>query len=519
MEVKSDFQRTFLIFVNEDSGYESVQKPSGHIKIEVREGRGKLRASVQNLLESVRFGYRLYLMNTASGSTVPVSVGPLELIRSKGGIEWEFDPVNVGNTGCRIEDFGVAAILVEYKDRESTSVVCPLAAYRGKKTLWRNGLADRLYIKKAQQETLPEKNITSKYEGMTESKYIPPETEPNFNIQQVYMGDVNNGLLPEQAVPVEESTAEEEPADIPRNPGNSENPGSRGNLEDNGSSINPKNPENPGNPVTPETPERPGNPETPETPERHGDSETPETPETPEAPEAQVRHVDSGAPENPETSETSANTFAAPEAIWMPQPEQPMTQPEQPMTQDQYPNADTGLNINCLYLNSNMCGAYVNTGATNPCSACTLHNRPETIDSREEKGNIERLRIELDNNFERYDPFHVKRSDYSWWKVTNPVNLNNILYQCNIRSPLLFNPAVMVSHFKYRHFIIGIYTDRMRQREYVVCGVFGMHMVDRKPFGDMCKWVQTEGTRPKYGAFGYWIVYLDPATGNILSLK
>lgn len=396
VEIKPDFQRNFWIFVNEDTGYESVQRPSGHIKIEVREGRGKLWASVQNLLDNGKFNYRLLLLNmNSSGIVEPVSLGVLEIKRNKGELEWKFNPQNVANTGLRIEDFGAAAILVEYIDRENTSIICPLAAYRNKKIQWRNGLVNKLYIKRENHEA-PVYDTTANTYG-PDVQFLQPE-QP----------------LPENVI----------------------------------------------------------------------------------------------------------------QAQWIQEPpvtEQPMVTEQPPVTQQpeeqiQYMNADNGLNTSCLYLNSNMCGAYVNTEASNPCMNCTMHHRAEAAESREGTGNIGRLRVELDNNFERYDPFNVKRSDYIWWKVNNPVNLNNILYQCNIRSPLLFNPAVMTSHFKYRHLIIGIYSDTQRGKDYVVCGVFGMHMVDRKPFGDMCKWVQTEGSKPRYGAFGYWIVYLDPGTGKILSL-
>ena len=174
----------------------------------------------------------------------------------------------------------------------------------------------------------------------------------------------------------------------------------------------------------------------------------------------------------------------------------------------------------CLYMNGNMCGMYLSPTGVNPCSTCTIHAQTGNAQCNEERrGDLSKLKMQLERNFEVSDPFHSKRSDYKWWKVSNPVNLNNILYQCNIRSPLLFNPMVMMAHFKYRHLIIGIFADRVRNREYVVCGVPGMHMVDKRPFGELCKWVQAEGNRPKYGAFGYWIVYIDPGTGKILSLK
>jgi hypothetical protein len=132
------------------------------------------------------------------------------------------------------------------------------------------------------------------------------------------------------------------------------------------------------------------------------------------------------------------------------------------------------------------------------------------------EGDLEGLEEELDKNFDISDPFHSRRSDYIWWRVTNPVNLNNMFYKNNIRSPLMFNPAVMMAHYKYKHLIIGVFTHKAGQR-YLVCGVPGMHMVDAGPFGEMSKWVQAEGNRVRYGAFGYWLVYLNPKDGKIIN--
>lgn len=447
MENKTEFQRIFLIFVNEDAGYGTAQKPAGHVRIEVREGRGKLRVSVQNLLENAKYCYRLYLVDTASGRYDAACMGVLGISRNRAEHDYEFDPANVAGSGHSINDFGIAAVLVEYRDRENPAVICPLAAYRGGKQAWRNSLAERLYIKKPQPEEPDEKEFTSKYEGTLESKYIPVEAEPAFNIAQKFPGDSKEEDIGGTSAALEVVEKESEAA----------------------SSI-----------LMGAAIEAPDENRT-EAPDEH---------------------------ENPgyKTDEVQAAADFRSE------------QPEQPEQPGQADGSVPGLDADCAYLNSNTC-AYANAGVADPCGSCVMKARHEAAGDGEATGDIEKLRQEFDNNFERYEPFHVKRSDYSWWKVANPVNLNNILYQNNIKSPLLFNPAVMISHFKYRHLIVGIYSDRAGDEEYLVCGVFGMHMVDRKPFGDMCKWVQTEGTRLKYGAFGYWVVYMDPVTGKILNLK
>ena len=75
----------------------------------------------------------------------------------------------------------------------------------------------------------------------------------------------------------------------------------------------------------------------------------------------------------------------------------------------------------------------------------------------------------------------------------------------------------MMAHFKYRHMIVGLYEDQKKNLQYVVCGIPGLYWVDEKPFGEMCRWAQVEGDKPRYGAFGYWLIYINPTTGRILS--
>ena len=391
VEGKMAFQRSFLIFNAEDTGFEAGQKPSGHVKIEVRDGKGKLWSAVQNLTAGDgRLDYKLFLIKTGSRDPAAVCAGLYKFHQNRAELEWGFDPANVSKSGRSIAEFDVAAVLAEYNDRKNLGVRSPLAAYRDKKTEWRKSLEKLLYPPASPKTE--EEDFTSKYDGIAVSKYIPPETLPEYNIPDI----LGSYQKPE---------AENEPA----------------------VSALPPNPYQ----------------------QQYGIHMPSEAP----AQDNRQIEIQADIPQ-----EYSAPITDIPQAR-------------------------------------------------------------STVVNEEIRGDIDRLKEMLNRYFEQSDPFQSKRSDYRWWKVSNPVDLNNILYQCNIRSPLLFNPMVMMAHFKYKHVIIGIYTDKVRKREYVVCGVPGMNMVDKKPFGDMCKWVQAEGGRPKYGGFGYWIVYIDPGTGKILSLK
>jgi hypothetical protein len=152
------------------------------------------------------------------------------------------------------------------------------------------------------------------------------------------------------------------------------------------------------------------------------------------------------------------------------------------------------------------------------CINCIFVNNKNAPKPQIKEFTSEELTKQFDSVFKRYSPFSVKRTDYIWWKVASPVHLNNILYNYGIRIPVLFNPLVLMAHYKYNHLIVGIYQDDIRQRDYIVCGIPGIYWVDEKPFANACRWAQVEGNMPTYGAFGYWIVYINPKTGKILAI-
>ncbi len=132
---------------------------------------------------------------------------------------------------------------------------------------------------------------------------------------------------------------------------------------------------------------------------------------------------------------------------------------------------------------------------------------------------IDILREELDKSFESCNPFNTRSKRFVWWKINSPGYLNNILFRNNVKTYLLFNPKVMLAHYKYRYIIFGIRYDKYSGRERFVCGVPGVYSIDDNPFGSMGSWVQLEGFKPKYGAFGYWIILIDPRTGKLIKIK
>ena len=154
MEKRLKYQRFFMIFNKEDAGYEAGGNPSGYLKIEVRDGRGKLTVSVQNLRElQGGYMYAAYLLAGNNGRIMPVRIGVVPLANGKGDIKWEFDSYNVADTKLTIDKFEVAVLLVEDSNKMDDRVICPLAAYKDKKVEWRKALKRELKTGKDAQDS------------------------------------------------------------------------------------------------------------------------------------------------------------------------------------------------------------------------------------------------------------------------------------------------------------------------------------------------------------------------------
>lgn len=456
MNTRSGFQRSFFIFVNEDTGFESGQKPSGHVKIEVREGKGKLHAVAHNLRAgNDKFEYDLYLLHSGIDTIVPVRAGWMESVLGRFELKWNFDPGNVGGSGYSIEAFDIIAVLAMYSGRQKGYFTCPLAAYRNNRVQWRSKLAEVLL--KMERQSSEDTKRTENCKSTINSAKTAGKT--NENVADAIESIKTVGRSNENVAGAIENIeitgrTNENTADIVKNIKTA------GRTNENTTDIA-------------------------------------ESIKTTGRTNENAADIAESIKTARRANENTANAVERTKAIERANKE-------------------------------NIIGAADNTGDTDNIidgvhqakheDTNFDENELKNTQSVQEKlqGDLTMLKAALDSNFEKSDPFRSKRSDYIWWNVSNPVNLNNILYQYKIPSPLMFNPAVMMAHYKYRHLIIGIFTHS-DGREYVVCGVPGMYMVDRKPFGELCTWVQAGSGKAGYGTFGYWLVYINPEDGKILN--
>ncbi|HOM02519.1 MAG TPA: hypothetical protein PLH43_06790 [Acetivibrio sp.] len=444
MDNRFRYHRSFLIFTQEDSRNGEGREPSGYVKIEVKDGKGRLSCQLSNLKESNDSVYKLYLIKANESSFMAVCPGVIPLARGKGELNWSFSPADIGGIGLSVDDINIAAVILENNEQYIDNILCPLAAYKNGKIEWRQRMKKFLNkqregerkqneereeaketartkeVQRTEEDVLIEtqllmahedikkdEDITSKYESVIESIYRKEDKKGDIGAIAEDDSRINDNMQKEEAevskLPIEE---------LPEND----------KVEDEGIRADDKN--------------------------------------------------DNG-----------------------------VCMDDEQKREDEIEDEDKNENRE-----ENEIKAQIKDESDAKREFCN-------------KISFEELVKKFDRCFEKCNPFMAGRKDYIWWKIASPVHLNNILYQMKIDVPILFNPLVLMAHFKYRHLLVGIYEDKTRNLRYIVCGVPGVYWVDEKPFGKMCRWAQVNGNIPKYGAFGYWLVYINPDTGEILNVS
>lgn len=438
MGINNKYQRLFLIFNEEDPGYGISGKPTGHARIEIRNGTGNASVVAQDLREDKKvLTYKLYFIKTDQTRAVPILMGEIKQSGKSGQLSVRFDPNNIGNSGSSFNDIKVIAIGAEL---ENGKKAWPLIAYRQEKVEWKSK-SIRYLLDAGKEKRVAD---TETREPDTETREPDTETRESgteaidtdkrsdsvgiksdfdaissyrFDVKSIY--GINEELVKETENGLQSEIEKEEQ----------------------------------------------------EKTENYLQNEKPQLEERPEI-------------KDEDRTKISEHEIQ-----------------EHPLM-----DADKDSEDKCL-----------RGPGEKKCDGCFLHDLRTTKRASEIKeGDTNQLRDVFDTYFERHCPFNNRRKDYTWWKVNSPVYLNNILYQFGIKTPLLFNPKALMAHFKYRHLIVGIYQDKKTAKEYIVYGVPGAFRIDERPFGAGCRWVQVEGAQLRYGAFGYWLVYVDPETGRVL---
>ena len=395
------YQRMFYIFYKEDSGYEGNKIPSGHLRIEVKEGRGTLKAVINNLREDSALDYRLYAIKSGQGELKYADMGHVSIKRGKGDITVEFEPHAVFDTGHSIDKFNVFAILVKKKKRNFVDeIICPLVAYKDIRKGWRDELRKVLVLNSKEEQT--------RSYGQLDKKGHKNNIEEINMVEKIKESDKSSHKSSEDKI--EKNDVDEGIRTIHQQ---NDNIYLEHEIHTNKTQLNSKRDE------------------------------------SIDLFEGYMGRGDSEFPADKEKNEK-------------------------------------------YILDDN---------------------------SKPRKASMVGLANVFNYYFEKSNPFYNSRKDYKWWNVDNPMVLNDLLFKTGIKIPLVLHQRVCTGHLKYKHLILGIYSDNIRGMQYLVLGVPSLYQLDLNPFSVAGRWVQVCKHKTENNSFGYWITYIDPLTGMALKMQ
>ncbi|HYE80680.1 MAG TPA: hypothetical protein VEG39_00790 [Clostridia bacterium] len=205
MASNNEYKRYFIILQEDDKGYEMSpgKIPTGYVKIEVKNGKVKLNAFIQNVKLEDRIEYRLILV--AAGKKLGVDIGKIIIDNSgRGELSYELESDNVLKSGLNIGDFTVAAV--------SCGASVPLSGYTGRDKLEWKGKYDVVNRQRTEEAPRKDKKITIE-EIVPEAPepIIPPK--PIVPVEPIVPPEP---IMPPQPVVPPEPVMPPEPVELPK---------------------------------------------------------------------------------------------------------------------------------------------------------------------------------------------------------------------------------------------------------------------------------------------------------------
>jgi len=166
MASNNEYKRYFIILQEDEKGYEMSpgKTPTGYVKIEVKSGKVKLNAFIQNVKLEERIEYRLILVS--ANKKLAVDIGKILIDSSgRGELSYEFESDNVLKSGMSITDFTVAAV--------TSGESVPLSGYTGRDKLEWKGRYDVVNRQRVQETERKDKKPPVE-EIVPEIPVVPP---------------------------------------------------------------------------------------------------------------------------------------------------------------------------------------------------------------------------------------------------------------------------------------------------------------------------------------------------------
>ncbi|WP_432406405.1 hypothetical protein [Wukongibacter sp. M2B1] len=506
------YTRYFIILENEDRGFEKADKrvPKGYAKIEVRNGKGLLNVYVQDLkyFKDAKYIYRNYLISTKGDKSVFVDTGAFVIDeKGKGELKVKFNPDDVEGSRRTIEDFNVVAVIAKPIERssEQNEVFGPLVGYIDKEKInWKdvvinankepeeNDELDDEYkekyeeiidvIEKSSKELYKEdakenKDNNEKPEKKEEKKdYKKEYKDQNKKYNKAYYEDEKKEC--DDCVDSLEKY-DNKKMKVENNDENKENVKAETKKEEK-KEINNKSEkyEN----------KKEANPKANEQVKEESKIDKKQK-DTNQKEYENKENIKEEAKENKKKEE-------APEA----KKKEKAHENDKDKKKEDVKKADTKKNL----------------------------DREPRVHYKKYHKMVYKYVKDILKYYEKIEPFERNIQGYSWWKI--PYNKQTmhrgfLPFFGYILSSYYFNPYIYYMNNcqnlmnKYGHYIFGVVYDKDMEPKYYVYGVPGRYMYMDQPFQGMTgfvSWHPLEDKNPEQGDYGYWLLYIDAKTGNVV---
>jgi hypothetical protein len=503
------YKRYFIILENEDTGFENKEKkiPKGYAKIEVRSGKGMLNVYVQDLkfFEDGKYIYRNYLISTKGRESICVDTGPFVIDeRGRGEITKKLNPENVEESGKAIEDFNVIAVVAELIEGsgEKDKVLAPLVGYIDKeKVEWKSAFDKKEENVKVDDEKDHEEETSEEVEDEIE---LDEEYKEKYEKIIKVIEEGSNQLYKEEKKENESKDEESK---------------SKQKAEDN----REKDDE-----VEDEKVEE-------YTEEKEEECLATECIDSLEKDENQQENYETqhesykGDYSQNEYGEFKPNIDGVSKEEYREEYGREHKEEHNGEYNEEYETEHEGEFKEKYQEEANRRHEKEVNRDFRGCGRRRHHlYKQPYVGYNTYPAMVYRNIREMLKRYERIKPFEKGPEDCYWWKMNyNKQNMYTgfLPFFGYILSLYHYNPYISYMNnctnlmHKYGHYIFGICYDKDREPRYYVYGVPGRYLYKEQPFRGMTGfvyWHPMEDKKAEKGDYGYWLLYIDIKTGNVV---
>ncbi|MGE4283089.1 MAG: hypothetical protein AB7G87_05140 [Clostridia bacterium] len=155
MRKNISYHRLFIMMQEEDKGYGKSGKPTGYLKLEIKENKGKASVHIQNIgAIGENKVLKAYLLSSAQQEGGFLSLGTINLKGDYGDDTYEFSRDEVAKLGLEMSLLDTIVVICKESLNENALESYPLVGFEKQEWNWKNVLLSKLRHKEKEKGEL-----------------------------------------------------------------------------------------------------------------------------------------------------------------------------------------------------------------------------------------------------------------------------------------------------------------------------------------------------------------------------